>query len=233
MKFEIIAVLSAYLAVANAHDGPHAFRGRHANIARQVTASASAASSATSSAPSAASSGATPASAASVSAPTVPAAVTTPDSVTISLPTGPSGIPPLVSLTSGMPSGSTLPLSQTFAAGAEPSYSGAPPLPSAFMFVQGQWPAMDVVAPTNSSQVQQWMQELEGVDIPDLQPTQDGDCATDPAFALDGQNRGWWTCGGWTRDTDIVQCPDKLTWGVSFDDGPSPYTQFVIKLIIN
>lgn len=25
--------------------------------------------------------------------------------------------------------------------------------------------------------------------------------------------------------TDIVSCPDKLTWGVSFDDGPSPYSE--------
>lgn len=24
--------------------------------------------------------------------------------------------------------------------------------------------------------------------------------------------------------TDIVSCPDKYTWGVSFDDGPSPYS---------
>ena len=83
---------------------------------------------------------------------------------------------------------------------------------------------MDVVPPTNSSQVAEWMKELEGIDIPDLQPTQDGDCATDPQFALDAQSRGWWTCGGWTAPTDIVACPDKMTWGVSFDDGPSQYS---------
>lgn len=70
------------------------------------------------------------------------------------------------------------------------------------------------------------MKELEGIDIPDLQPTQDGDCATDPQFAADAQSRGWWTCGGWTAPTDIVACPDKMTWGVSFDDGPSPYSKF-------
>lgn len=83
---------------------------------------------------------------------------------------------------------------------------------------------MDVVAPTDSDEVKEWLKELEGVDIPDLEPTQDGDCATDPEFAADAEARGWWTCGGWTRATDIVACPDKLTWGVSFDDGPSPYS---------
>ena len=91
--------------------------------------------------------------------------------------------------------------------------------------MQGQWPAQDVVAPTNSTQVAQWMKELEGTDIPDLEPTQDGDCATDPTFAADAEARGWWTCGGWTAATDIVACPDKWTWGVSFDDGPSPYSE--------
>ena len=85
---------------------------------------------------------------------------------------------------------------------------------------------MDVVAPTNSSQVQKWLTELNGVNIPDLAPTIDGDCGQDPASAADAANRGWWTCGGYTRPTDIVQCPDKLTWGVSFDDGPSDYSAY-------
>jgi hypothetical protein len=65
---------------------------------------------------------------------------------------------------------------------------------------------------------------LDGFNIPNFAPTVDGSCGGDPAAAADAANRGWWTCGGYTRDTDIVACPDKLTWGVSFDDGPSPYT---------
>ena len=91
----------------------------------------------------------------------------------------------------------------------------------------GQWPDMDVIAPTNSTQVQQWLTELDGVDIPNIRPTIDGDCAQDPQAALDAQTNGWWTCGGYTRDTDIVACPDKMTWGVSFDDGPSPYSAYL------
>ena len=91
----------------------------------------------------------------------------------------------------------------------------------------GQWPDMDVIAPTNSTQVQQWLTELDGVDIPNIRPTIDGDCAQDPQAALAAQTNGWWTCGGYTRDTDIVACPDKMTWGVSFDDGPSPYSAYL------
>lgn len=71
------------------------------------------------------------------------------------------------------------------------------------------------------------MKELDGFDIPDFSPTVDGSCVNDTGAASDAANRGWWTCGGYTRATDIVACPDKMTWGVSFDDGPSPYTQLV------
>ena len=78
------------------------------------------------------------------------------------------------------------------------------------------------------------MKELDGFDIPDITPTKDGTCAGDPAAAAESAKRGWWTCGGYTRNTgiysfflyrhgriseynvsqDIVACPDKLTWGV-------------------
>jgi len=86
-----------------------------------------------------------------------------------------------------------------------------------------------------SPEVQAWLKELEGRDIPDFSPTADGSCVGDPAAAADAAKRGWWTCGGHTRDTgtltmlyfhhqrslhplfslpDITACPDKLTWGV-------------------
>jgi hypothetical protein len=75
------------------------------------------------------------------------------------------------------------------------------------------------------------MQELNGVDIPDLNPTVDGTCVNDTAAAADAANRGWWTCGGYTRVTDIVACPEKYTWGVSFDDGPSGYTEYLLDYL--
>jgi hypothetical protein len=77
---------------------------------------------------------------------------------------------------------------------------------------------------SDSPQVKAWMKELEGVDIPDIPPTKDGTCAGDPAAAAQAASRGWWTCGGYTRSTDIVACPTKLDWGLTFDDGPSPYS---------
>jgi hypothetical protein len=75
------------------------------------------------------------------------------------------------------------------------------------------------------------MKELDGFNIPDLNPTVDGTCVNDTTSAADAADRGWWTCGGYTRDTDITACPDKYTWGVSFDDGPSPFTQTLLNYL--
>lgn len=86
----------------------------------------------------------------------------------------------------------------------------------------------------DSKEVQTWMKELDGFDIPDIAPTKDGTCAGDPVAAAAAAEKGWWTCGGYTRGTgmystfsaknvseydtflfqDIVDCPDKLTWGL-------------------
>lgn len=82
---------------------------------------------------------------------------------------------------------------------------------------------------TDSDEVKEWLKELDGVDIPDFSPTKDNTCAGDPDAAAEAEERGWWTCGGYTASTDITSCPDKLTWGVSFDDGPAPYSEYTIS----
>ena len=79
----------------------------------------------------------------------------------------------------------------------------------------------------DSPHVQKWMKELDGVSIPNIAPTKDGTCSGDPAAAAEASKRGWWTCGAWTRSTDILACPNKLDWGLTFDDGPSPYSKFL------
>lgn len=149
------------------------------------------------------------------------------------VPTTPVGttIPPLGNITSGMATPSTVPVTATYSAGATPLISGAPVLPTPFVFQAADWPIQDQIAPTNSVEVTQWMQELNGFNIPDLDPTADGTCVGDPAAAAQAASRGWWTCGGYTRATDITACPDKMTWGVSFDDGPGFYTQELLNYL--
>jgi hypothetical protein len=41
----------------------------------------------------------------------------------------------------------------------------------------------------------------------------------------------WWTCTGCTRSTDITACPDKNTWGLTYDDGPGYYTPNLLDFL--
>ncbi|KAG8961267.1 chitin deacetylase [Tulasnella sp. 419] len=109
--------------------------------------------------------------------------------------------------------------------GAVPPIPGAPAIPN-FVFSAGSFPALDEIPPIDSPQVQQWIQEVKnsGIQIPTFAPTTGtAGCAENPEAAAD-KSRCWWTCGQCTRPTDITTCPDKFTWGLSFDDGPSEYT---------
>lgn len=117
MKLEILAILSTYLVAVKAHDDYHGFYGRHAHVARQAAASGASSSSSSATATASVPSGATAVVAAASAATPAP----TP---------GASDIPPLSQLTSGMPAGTSLPLAETYTAGAVPTYAGAPPLPS-------------------------------------------------------------------------------------------------------
>ncbi|KAF9522032.1 hypothetical protein CPB83DRAFT_920310, partial [Crepidotus variabilis] len=98
----------------------------------------------------------------------------------------------------------------------------------------GAWPDRDEVPPTGSSEVAEWMKELDGHDIPSLSVTKDGSCPSDTAAAADAANRDWLVDVRWTLPSyrsvialvvaDTVACPDKNTWGIrfeSFDSGLS------------
>ncbi|KZT27935.1 carbohydrate esterase family 4 protein [Neolentinus lepideus HHB14362 ss-1] len=219
MKLQALAALLTVISATAAHE----FKGRRAHLARQATSGTSAATSSASSASAAIS--------------TSGIAVSTSAAATTSAAAAPAGtyaatdVVPLSSITSGMPTLPTLPASTTYAVGASVPVSGAPALPTPFVFQSGVWPAQDKVPETDTDEVTEWLKELDGFDIPDLTPTADGSCSGDPSAAADAADRGWWTCGGHTRTTDIVACPDKMTWGVSFDDGPSPYSKTLLKYL--
>lgn len=93
------------------------------------------------------------------------------------------------------------------------------------LLVPSKYPALDVPPATDSPEVQQWISDVaaSGITIPNITQTVLGGCPANLAAAGD-KSRCWWTCGGCTRDTDITTCPDKLTWGLTYDDGPSFYT---------
>lgn len=138
-------------------------------------------------------------------------------------------VPDLASITANMPPATTVPLDTTYSAGASPTgVAGAPPIPTSFPVV-AEYPPLDAKPPTDSAQVQQWLSELDLSDVPDFGQTT-GACYNSPEAAAQ-KERCWWTCGGCTRSTDITVCPDKLDWGLSYDDGPSPYTPLLLDYL--
>ncbi|KAG1788231.1 carbohydrate esterase family 4 protein [Suillus plorans] len=217
MQLQAFVALLSLLGVANANSERHARLAKRQNAGAVVTVGSSSANSTS----------------LSSGAPTTSFTSSTASALGSPVPTTPVGttIPPLVNITSGMATPSTVPLSATYSAGATPLISGAPVLPTPFVFQAANWPAQDQIAPTDSDEVSEWMEELDGFNIPDITPTVDGTCVNDAAAAADAASRGWWTCGGYTRVTDITACPDKLTWGVSFDDGPGFYSMELLDYL--
>jgi len=124
-------------------------------------------------------------------------------------------------------------LPPAYPAGTKPSYiPNAPGLPDISGLSPNNFPALDKAPPVDSPQVQQWIKEVQasGIAIPDIPPNVLGGCLNNTAAAAN-KSTCWWTCGGCTRDTDITSCPDKLTWGLSYDDGPSPYTTNLLSYL--
>ena len=95
------------------------------------------------------------------------------------------------------------------------------------------YPALDIVAPTDSPQLQTWMDAMHAANIPSDPQTQDGSCLSDPELVPNAGPNGtcWWTCGGCVRPSDVTICPTKNVWGVSYDDGPSDYTPKLLNYL--
>jgi peptidoglycan/xylan/chitin deacetylase (PgdA/CDA1 family) len=142
---------------------------------------------------------------------------------------------PILSINAVEPSSPTIGLGWTTtpAAGTVPTdVSGAPALPNIGSLLPANYPPLDKVPDITTPQVQQWIAEVQatGVQIPDISQNNLGGCPNNTAAAAD-QTRCWWTCGGCVRDTDITTCPDKLTWGLTYDDGPAPYTPNLLQYL--
>ncbi|KZT06315.1 carbohydrate esterase family 4 protein [Laetiporus sulphureus 93-53] len=156
---------------------------------------------------------------------TVPASSST-ESLTFSLlSTNPTAVP-LVSIVSNASTQTTHAISTTYPADATQTWvPSAPALPNAASLKPSNYPALDKTPPTDSDEVKAWIEEVyaTGIEIPDIPVTNLGGCGNNTAAAANS-SRCWWTCGGCTRDVDVTTCPTKEAWGLTYDDGPSPYT---------
>ena len=81
------------------------------------------------------------------------------------------------------------------------------------------WPTLDRTPPTNTQQVQQWINQIDWTKVPNIPVNQLGGCqnASNAQAASNAATNGWWTCGGYTRSSDVVSCPTKNVWGLSYE----------------
>lgn len=125
-------------------------------------------------------------------------------------------------------------LPATFTPGSPSPISGAPALPSTTLNI-ASYPPLDLVPSVNSPEVKEWLSQIDMTKIPSSAPTGLNGCsnASNAAAVKSAGANGncWWTCGGCSRDTDITVCPNKATWGASFDDGPSPDTPILLDYL--
>ncbi|KAL1923123.1 uncharacterized protein VTP21DRAFT_9499 [Calcarisporiella thermophila] len=95
--------------------------------------------------------------------------------------------------------------------------TATPQTPNAPAGGTANYPPPDQVPPVNSPEVQQWLKLVDFSKVPNLPRSNKGECATstiDP-------NACWWTCQKCTRPEDVETCPQKMQWGLTYDDGPS------------
>lgn len=143
-----------------------------------------------------------------------------------------AGIPASVSskiatITTGVPTSTpSYALGTTFTAGAQNTFiDNAPALPAQTAARPADFPTLDKVPPSDSDQAKAWLAQYDLSDVPNIpQTTNQAACSSNPTNLQNAAANHWWTCGGYTTPDDITECPDENTWGVSYDDGPSPYT---------
>ncbi|KAF9197752.1 chitin deacetylase, partial [Haplosporangium sp. Z 27] len=109
-----------------------------------------------------------------------------------------------------------------------PQYGEAVPAASAGNTLKlSDYPAFSAVPPVDSPQVKKWLSEIDLSGAPSFPPNS-GEPPTCPEKV--DPNVCYWTCDDCSSD-DVVDCPDKNTWGLTFDDGPTPATPDLLKFL--
>ncbi|KAG0290899.1 chitin deacetylase [Linnemannia gamsii] len=86
------------------------------------------------------------------------------------------------------------------------------------------WPNYGEKPKTNTPEVKAWVKSIDWSKVPKL-PVRKTESPGDPPECPDKEvPKGdcWWTCSGCYAPDDVVDCPGKKDWGLTFDDGPEP-----------
>ncbi|KAF9343235.1 chitin deacetylase, partial [Mortierella sp. AD094] len=90
-----------------------------------------------------------------------------------------------------------------------------------------KYPAVNLVPPIDSPEVQAWLKEIDLTGAPNL-PLHTGDPPVCPNPPI--PDECYWTCDGCAAD-DITACARPNTWGLTFDDGPSTDTPTLLTYL--
>ncbi|KAG0046730.1 chitin deacetylase [Gryganskiella cystojenkinii] len=84
----------------------------------------------------------------------------------------------------------------------------------------GAYPVIDCVPFIQDPQVQTWLKLVDMTKVPVYPPSANGVCPTNITGIP--KDQCWWTCQKCAAPDDITTCPTTGTWGLTYDDGPSP-----------
>ncbi|KAF9279580.1 chitin deacetylase [Mortierella alpina] len=86
----------------------------------------------------------------------------------------------------------------------------------------GAYPALDCTPFTQDPQVQAWLKLVDFTKTPNYPRSNNGECPPPQDVANIPKDHYWWTCQKTEAPDDVVVCPKVGTWGLTYDDGPSP-----------
>ncbi|KAG0083277.1 chitin deacetylase [Podila epicladia] len=78
-----------------------------------------------------------------------------------------------------------------------------------------------------SPEVRKWLSELDLSRAPSIE-TNTGEPPECPTVVPEGVC--YWTCDDCSAD-DVIECPDRGVWGITFDDGPTPATPELLRFL--
>ncbi|KAG0268503.1 chitin deacetylase [Actinomortierella ambigua] len=90
-----------------------------------------------------------------------------------------------------------------------------------------EFPVAGAIPPVTSPQVKQWLAELDLTGAPTIQRNS-GDPPECPS--TNDPKVCYWTCDDCAAD-DVLDCPNKNDWGLTFDDGPTVATPGLLDFL--
>ncbi|KAF9085661.1 chitin deacetylase [Mortierella sp. GBA35] len=97
-------------------------------------------------------------------------------------------------------------------------------------FNAASYPPPNAIPPVDTPQVKEWLAALNFADVP-VYPKNSGAPPVCPAAATLPAGQCWRSCQNGCRRDEVVTCPTPGVWGITFDDGPTPNTPTLLKIL--